>query len=519
MTKIENTEEPELDMECRIAARHLRDDLEVHCKRFQPSHFASAVVRIMKSYHNSGQYAHAPQFQIGLMIEANCAFYRRQFNDSLDQPAYARIKNAFLLHENPALIELLQRDFGTSMLIMRRQQMELQRGFSKTSLSRYWRLFAKDDPVPSLSAEFQKSYGLTVREWLEACFSIFSGALNSRDGRIALAAPPPPEQRLDMRWEAIQLCAEQNSLSPNEIGLRFRELRQSTQPKFHPCIRSVFLDYPLIRFEEGRFVAPFPALIFHCAGNGIYRLGQNCPSFAKEFGDTLQRHVDLISSELPGGTIVLRSDVMETVCPGKSCDLVVEFPDYLLLIESKAASFTRHIICPDTIPQDNSTRKCVRGLIQLYETAHELRKGTFIPHGVSPGKPMYGIVTTYEDIPFVNASWYSDRYLLQEVQRKLAPEVFGSKAMSEKPIVLGLQAFELLAIAMRATRKSFVDLRKEKESVGYEVTGDWDAYLQNLLKDSEMSGEGLPHVEPDCAEFCEAVAPGRGMNRSDFAAH
>lgn len=507
MGKSPDKPKPDLDMESRMAARHFLAELERHTKRFQPSHFAPAVVRIMKSYHDSGQYPHAPQFQVGLMIEANGAFSRRESNDTLDRRRYAQMKNTFLLDENPAQVELLQRDFGSFMLIMHRQQMELQRGFSKTALSRYWRLFAKDDAVPPLSAEYLSKYGLTVQEWLKACFAIFAAALNSKDGRIVLVAPPPPEQRLAIRWEAILLCAEHSSLTPSEIGLRFKNLHQSTQPKFHHCIRSVFVEHPLIRFGEGRFVAPFPALIFHRAGNGIYRLGQNCPSFAQEFGGTLQRYVDLIGSELPQGTIALRSDVMEKVCPGKSCDLLIEFPDHLLLVESKPASFTREIICPDTIPDDNSTRKCVRGLVQLYETAYEVKNGTFSRYGVLSGKPIYGIVTTFEDIPFVNASWYFDRYLLPEAQKKLPAEVLASNAMSEKPTVLGMEAFELLAITMRARGKSFVDLRREKEETGYAMTGDWDAHLLNLLRNADKKGEELPHVELDCIEFQESVAP------------
>jgi hypothetical protein len=501
------TTEDELDRQVRSASRRFYEELEMRCKRYQPNHFAPAVVDIMRRCHKAAQWASAPPHQVGLAIEANCAYTRRSNNDKLTWNGYAHIMNVFRANEDPALVTLLKRDFGNCFLVLHRQQIELQRSIAKQDIARFYRLFIAESPLRELGAEMKERDGITPEAWLKSCLAVYC-ALFGNQGNCVKISPGCSFRGLDLDAEDVQVFLRHASHTPQQIGERFKQLRNNIRPVYHSCIRSVFAERPLINFGDGRYQAPFPAMLFHFGAEGLYRRLLNLPSFSDEFGTAIRKYVDRIAGCFPDVQLQLRDKQLKKASRTKSCDVLLELPSHIILIESKTTEFTRDIIIPSTIANDNSTRKVSDAIEQIYCTARDVRDGLFQRLGVSTGKPIWAVVSTFGDIPFANAPWYFDRYLgpaakASEEDRSL---------VSGRPVVISLRYLELLAAVMTLTRSSLPDLFNRREQLGYGATGDWDAFLGGLVRDAKQQYL-LPHVQSDFEAFFETLGVPRNVLR------
>jgi hypothetical protein len=417
--------------------------------------------------------------------------------------------NDFHANEDPALATLLKQDFGNFFLVLHRQQMELQRSVAKTDIARFYRLFIAESPLRELGAEMKDRDSISPEAWLKSCLAVYCALFGNQGNRVKIN-PGRPFPGVDLDPKDVQVFLRHASYTPQQIGERFRQLREETQPKFHSCIRSVFAERPLIDFGNGLYQAPFPAILFHFGAEGLYRRLLNLRSFSREFGTAVRQYVDRIAGYFPEVQLQLRDKELEKASRTKSCDVLLELPSHIILIESKTTEFSRNIIIPSTIANDNSTLKISDAIEQIYCTARDVRDGVFQRLGVSPRKPIWAVVSTFGDIPFANAPWYFDRYL--------GPAAKGSeedrKLVSGRPVVISLGCLELLATVMTLTRSSLPELFNRREQLGYGATGDWGAFLGGLARDVKQK-HLLPHVQSDFEAFFETLGVPRDVPRDE----
>ena len=486
--------DPALELRVRTSSRQFYEELEKRCKRFQPNHFIPTIISIMRNCKLKHRYVYAPPFQVGLMIEANCTYSRLSNNDILTWPRYAKIKNIFHNTEEPALLHLINHDMGNFMLVLHRQQIELQKSIEKPDIARFYHLYAKEGAIPKLSFAMECVEGITPRNWLMAAMAIYSAAKTDPHGKV-IAPTEGVDQVGTLNKSSVERFLAKASFTPEEIATRFKELRSTTQPAFHNCIRSVFIERPLIKLGQNAYATPFPNILLHFASDGLYGILASLPEFSHEFGEAMRCFTSRTARHIPDNRLQLEDTKLEQICDGKSCDIVIELTDSILLIESKTSAFQRNIITPATIARDNSTTKIKKAIDQLISTATNIRNGKLNSYGVSSNKPIYAIVTTFGDIPFVNAPWYYDRFIKTPENDSAIATLFASK-----PITVSIRCFELLVMMLKTVGKSLVQLCTSREELGYAVTGDWDAYLERIA--NEQSGiVELPYVQEDLDAF------------------
>lgn len=499
----------DLELKIRADARHFYRELEAKVRQFQPGHFIPSIVQKMRRYLDAQRYVRAPQFRIGMAIEANCAYHRGHASQQLTPYRYAQILNVFLEYQQPSLSDLIKKDLGMFFHFLHREQLELQRSYSKPDLSRHQSIFLHAD-MPRLSSEMIERYGFTPLQWFKAAFAVFATTEGNDTGCLTLS--------VGTEYREIGLCKEDllaylahSSSTPREIGERFKSLRENTKPQFHACIRSVFVEKPIIDFGEGRYLSPFPAVALQHAGMGLYSLLSTLPSFSIEFGPAFERHVQRVLQHIPYVQRILNHNDLDTMIEGRVCDLLLDCGDYVILVECKATTFTRNIITPETIPDDNSTIKVSEALVQLSNTARRIRNGDLDSIGIARDCKIESLVAVFGEIPFANAPWYYDRFLRSAAELQLGTPL--SESLQDAPIVLASPSLEYLVLAMHHQEANFSELRAHKKESGYGATGDWDTYLHERAKGGDLDA-ALPCVNDDFEEFFASFGIKRGKDAS-----
>jgi hypothetical protein len=413
----------DLAREAKAACTRLYEALEAVVKRFPPDQFGPSMIKLMRHYQDIKKFAFGPPHRVAMAIEANCAYAREYHRDLFTKESYRKVMNVLHREEDPAMLHLAGSDFTLFMLSMYREQLELQAEWSKLELARYYRLYVKDNPLPNIATEFFERFGLSIEEWAKASMVLFSMSVSRPNGQIFLNSPIAVDG-VRVKPDSVEFYLRQACFTPQEVGSRFRRLRAEIGADSHALIRSSFLERPLIRFDAQRVFAPFPALVFQFTEWGLYRLIHDLPSFAKDFGRAVQSYVGELVQFLPGVRRVLTDLELEAHSPQKSCDFLLEFGSYVLLVEAKAAFFSRNFLTKEKILDDNSTHKTAKALEQLYVTAYDLQKGLFQSLGIDSRKPVYGIVATFGHIPFANAPWYYETFLLAAAESKLKPPIY-----------------------------------------------------------------------------------------------
>ena len=538
-----NKSDPEHDepmLHAKLAKRRFYEELERRVKHFHPTHFIPAIVSFMRHLQRTQHYVYAPNYQIALAIEANCAYFRGHASRSLTWRDYKKLKNVFSGQEQPDVEQILKRDFGIFMLIMHRQQIELQKLIGKVDLSRYYRLFVKDSPLAVSGSHLKEQFGLTPEDWLKAALAVYASADNHPQRTVRKEIEDP---QINLDSHALSDFVSLSSYTPHQIGERFKRLRTSVSPEYHESIRPAFLERPIVDLEDGCISIPFPNIAVHSSMTRLHSLMMDMPHFGREFGQRVERYVEQVArcfthAKLIIGAFVKSPDQatkgplcarqrgfwagsrtfyerpiiteheMKKYSTGQHCDLLIEFPTYIVIIEAKSTIFSRDIINETTIPTDNSTRKITQGIKQLYYTAHDIHSGMFNSLRVTSTKQVCGIVATFGEIPFVNSPWYFDRYLAPSVRGELDPPVFPNNSMQDWPIVLSLEGIEQLVMALHAKGTTLPELRAEKNRLNYAETGDWDTYLSNLLSQEDEPIRTLTHVEDDYEALFRSIDAG-----------
>jgi hypothetical protein len=494
-------DDPKIDR----AARAFEAALEAEVKKFSPEHFAAALLAYSRPYRDAKQIQWALPFRLAHAIEANCAYMRGHRDLQMLPRHYAAVINVFVDHEDEGPSALMPSGLGLFFLNLHRQQIEIQRSFRRQDFARYFRLFVLSESMSPLNDWLIREKGITCADWMKAAFGAF--ALAGEELQPVTILPEAIDRRISVRPEALEFYLSTASSTPKAIGCRYRERWDKTPPRYYSMIRSVFFDQPLIQYDSDRYFAPFPSLLFHHAGMGLYSLLLRAPDFNNAFAGAFENYVGFLLREIPAASVYTESQ-LGGYTVSKRCDFIVETSSEIICIEAKATVFNRNIIIDETIPKDTST-VCLSGAVeQLRQSARDLSQGLFQRLGLtSKGKPVYLLAVTFGDIAFVNAPWYLSTYIDPITQNAVGTTHDASQSDSATPILLAIDDLEILIRLLRSGDTSLAALIAEREISSFEKVGDWDLYLSKQIQSAKSADALLPGAIGDWDAFSNEILP------------
>jgi len=116
-------------------------------------------------------------------------------------------------------------------------------------------------------------------------------------------------------------------------------------------------------------------------------------------------------------------------------------------------------------------------------------------------KPLLGIVVTLGEIPLVNLDWYFDTFVMALASPKLEPPVFPSENLTRRPISMSARTFEQLVMACNALKTSPVGLFEQKQTMHPALVGDWNTYLNQIVRNNQNEIRSLPFMRPQTARL------------------
>ena len=509
----------ERNLQAKIQQREFYAQLEDLLKRHQPIDYAPfAAERLRQAFEdldkdNGLKFCQTPAHRILHSIEANCAFARGQNNDKVDIARLGRIMNVYHEHCDPLQLGILEDcveshgDPQLVFLIMWREQMELQIRYYRDDLARTWQLFVSDEPLPKTLQWFATHNALTFADWIKVCWAVHA-AMHKYRGGCFMREFASKSPLFKGNPEVVDAFFRLSSLTPREVGERFKGEVKSIEPQFHCLIRSVFLEYPLLDFGDGRMLCPHPYLVLRHSAEGLYRLARDAPDFGAEFGRSFQQYVGKVLGCLRSKQHMFGGKILERLSPNKSCDFLVELPDVILLVECKATSMNSKILIEKTLVNDASTAKVARALVQLYTTARDVGSGLFSDLGVDAKKPVFGIVATFGVLPVANSDWYYDRVFMRRAKDALVKPIYPSVNLVHRPVVLSVATLERLVVYLNSSHASFRALYEDKAGKPYSQVGDWDVYLGSRLGELGSSVEQLAFVDEQGQQFLQSMRGG-----------
>jgi hypothetical protein len=472
----------------KVALLELYDALKRKLKRHAPRDYIIWMSkRLAESWLDDKKFKQTPPHRIIHSIEANCAYWKKGYREPVTWNAVAGIMNIYHdfvdIYQLNTIPESLERFF----LLMYREQIPLQKRASWAHFLRSWVLFVQDDSMAESRREFHSHYGITMDQWVKVCFLCWAISFQEAGGSFLVQMIENP--KINISQEMLGNFLKYSARSPEEIGHYFLDMRKNEPHEFHSLIKTCFFETPIVRFSDNSIVVPHTHLLFLHAGEGLYRLAQPLEVFATEFSDTFERYVRKVLDSLKEVTRIIDSRVMEKTATGKSCDFLVETENTIILVECKACSFTANRLTNTAIENNNSTAKVVKGLVQLYTSAKDLEKGKFEKFHINRSKTVIGIIVTFGEIYSANSEWYFENFFLKRADKKLNEEIYPSKQMARRPIVIDISGFERLVATLNSDKRTLQELYDKRQADGYHATGDWEIWL---VSQGNSEGSELP---------------------------
>ena len=289
-------------------------------------------------------------------------------------------------------------------------------------------------------------------------------------------------------------------------GARFSEERAKLPLYLHSSIRSTLLDSPLIdlgtdAFGRGHMVLLIRDLMFRHGGEGLYRLMKGLDNFDQEIGDAFEKYVGRVLGCFEERVSLHAGKALKKLVSGKSCDFLMELPGEIVLVETKAVSFTKTVLTEKSVKDETSTRRIAEGVRQLYATAHDLHSGKFDPLKVDREKPLLGVVVTFGDIPLVNLDWYFETFVMPLASPKLEPPVYPSPNLERRPVSMTVRTLEQLVMVCNSLKTTPLELHSKKAALHEALAGDWDTYLSGIVRGNQPANKSLPFMRPQTARM------------------
>jgi hypothetical protein len=237
----------EQKLKSKIKAIRFYEELERLLKRYRPEKYGPILANmIYELLDKPEQWRYYPLHFLIHSIEANCAYHRDYLDDENFKNHIDGIINHYKDYYDPYIKFTLsdhsrpQQRLFLPFAAMYRQQFVFQYKPSEMDLSRSLVLFTSNNPLPRTSMAFSQLYGLSMRDWIYMCYAVLSLAYERRPPIIR------KENFLDSDVQSLPKHGvtpflNKSSLTPEEIGKRYRDLRQKIEPYLHIFLPSIFL--------------------------------------------------------------------------------------------------------------------------------------------------------------------------------------------------------------------------------------------------------------------------------------
>jgi hypothetical protein len=493
-------------LKAKVRADTFYSGLERLLKRYDPRDFGPAMASmVFELIDKPNSWRHYPLHYLIHAIEANCAYHKPPRKREFTQRHINQVMNHYHGYYDPYLQYTLQelKSLEFFALAMARQQFPYQETPGMTELARCLLLFVQGDPLHNTGARFVSDYGFTMYDWVYMTSLVRAYVLDKR---------PPltyPANYLDSEIDSIPRSAvspflEMSSLSPGEVAAHYHAMRRGFPSYLHIFIPSVFLEYPLIAYDDGAYLAVHPTLLFRHTTNGLYRVCENMDAdlFHSEFADSFERYVGKVLSQLANVNRVWTESEVQATSPGAACDYVVDHRDCILLVECKSARYSATLLTENAVAGDNSTGKVAEGFEQIHHTAHRLQAGELEPLLGSLAKPAYGFVVTFGDLRFANSPWYVQTFVIPRMH--LSDHSQWPPPLDTEPQVVSIDTLEDIVIALNLAGLSPPDLIEQKLSQRFNEVGDWPQYLATTYKNGATEWE-LPLLRSAVDAFVAAM--------------
>ena len=498
------------------------DSLESILKRHSPIEYILAMgYRLAECKRDKTKWRHTPPFRVIHSVEACCGYARGHSRDPVTLNRLFRTMNVYHEHSDPMQHDALDKGSLQFLLLAHREQMELQYSHSQDDFGRAMTLFADPGALPTSSAGFCEKYGLTPFQWIKLCFLAATAAAQHAAGLFSTGAVydyvREANLRLTLPEEVVAAFFKLASRTPDELGRRFHDERKRLPRYLHTCIRSALLETPLIALGYDRsghehMILLHRDLLFRLGNDGLYRLMKGLDRFDSEIGDGFEAYVGRVLRCFESRATLLGEAELKKATVGKSCDFLLELPDEIVLVETKAVSFVKTSLTEQSIREDTSTRQIAKGVQQLYATAHNLHEGRLNHLGVDRRKALMGIVVTLGEIPMVNLDWYFKSFIMSLASPKLEAPVFPSANLTRRPVSMSARTFEQLVMGCNARKTSPMRILDQKETMPPALVGDWNTYLNQIVRDNRDEIQSLPFMRPQIARLMVSLGVSRGQH-------
>ncbi|MFC2031375.1 hypothetical protein ACFLWA_11705 [Chloroflexota bacterium] len=320
------TEESKL--RSRFRAERFYEELARLLNRYNPRdygpHIASMIVNLVDKPRKWRYY---PLHFLVHSIEVNCTYHKPYRNYPITSKRINEIMNHYKGYYDPYFQHTLEDlgDLELWALAMARQQFPLQAFPRPVELARCLRLFVEGSPLPSCADQFRRRYGFDMRDWVFLAFALCASSIARRKALIS-ASDFLDSEIASIPRSAVQPFLQMSSLSPGQVADRYRALRQPFPAYLHVFVPSVFMEHPLIDYEDGTYLVVHPTLVFRQATDGLYRVCKELDGdvFHEEFANSFEKYVGTIAGELSDVVRVWTESEIQAVSPGRTCDYVVE---------------------------------------------------------------------------------------------------------------------------------------------------------------------------------------------------
>jgi hypothetical protein len=482
-------------------------DLEKRLKRHPIKEYALYVShRISKCKNAVNLQSQTPIHFLLNSIEANCAYYNDGYSESITWNKFARIINTYHIHDNNQfLLNVIEENPERFLLMIGRQQFELQYQLSIQHIARAWSLFVNNKHTSGLGKLFESKFHISFEQWFHLSFM----ACVASEQNSTLGFHKELLYRCsfyDVKKPVVDTFYRYISSTVQEIKDYYVGTRDEEERAFHFMIRSIFISSPIIDFEDGTMLAPHTDLIFMGAFQSLLELVKKINNYNKPLSDSFEEHVSKIIGSLNSCPQIYGNREIEKIVKnktdGKSCDFLIRTENEIILVECKATTYTANMFTDNAILHNNSSGQIAKGLEQLYTTAYDMYSGVFDELSMDKAKPVVGVVVTLGEMPLVNSDWYFNDFIMKRAENKLNYPIFPSPIMKLKPIVMSIDTFENLITILNNTQESVYSLYEKKLKFGYAMTGDWNTYLKSML---ESKFTILPVIKENQDKFYQTM--------------
>jgi len=381
--------------------------------------------------------------------------------------------------------------------MMWREQILVQKRPNKNYMARTWRLFVNNSWMKRIARKFEEKYSMTMDDWFKLCFLCYVTAINDTSGRINIKAIESCNF-VTVDKKSIESYLELTCTTPRKVKDIFFEYMKEPL-EYHFLNKYMFMEHPILDFGNFKLIAPNPNFVMLNAGEGLYRLSSEIAGFDTNFGKSFQSYIEELLVCIENKVNLIKSEELERLASGKSCDFLLEFEDHLLLVECKATSLTVSKLTENAILNNNSTVKIAEGIVQIYATAHDISRGIFNASKIENKKPILGIVVTFGEIPLVNTDWYNT-FIWERKDKELKSPIYPNEKVKGKPIVVSVSTLEEIVTYLNSSGVSFADLYEEKASLP-PYRGDWNAFMPSKISEIKEEIKKIPFLGEQIRDF------------------